>query len=200
VSDELEIKTDKVAIETALELLKLLISKPDLANLEECKIWGVFESYFSTMLKKSETDPFVCCLSLIDSLKSTNIDSLLPNLHSIISLFIGKLPSLSNTDRTNKERLQVSDILQQSLKIHQVLVPSIFESIVIKHLNCDLTMIMDYFTVLYHENGEDAILRIQSLLFLQRTLNHISDLALRTQLLATHFPTFLVALQDPNEQ
>lgn len=196
LSKEGELKADKINLEKGLELLSLLIKKPELSCLEDGKIWSVFETYFNSILKKSENDPTICCLSLLSSLKEANLTHSVENMKNIVSLFIGKLPSLSNSDRAPKERLKVSEILTQALKIHQALIPTIFETIIIKHLNCDVTMMVDFFTVLYHESKENDSVRLHALLFLKRSIDRLSDLDTRTQLLANYLPTFLVALSD----
>lgn len=101
----------------------------------EGRLWSVFEIFFNNLLKKSNDDPFLSCLSLLDTLKSNELKYRPENIQNIVALFIGKLPSLCNTDRKGKERLSVSDILLQAMKINSGLLPSIFETISIKHLN-----------------------------------------------------------------
>ena len=51
--------------------------------------------------------------------------------------------------------------------------------------------------ILYYENNNYPILRTHWLLFINRTLNCISELTLRTQILATYFATFIIMLSDP---
>jgi len=198
LTDNNEFNTEQLNLEKGLELLKILTSRPDLARHLDGKLWSVFETLFNTLLKKIQNDPFLSCLSLIDTLRNNTTKYNPENLQNIFSLFIGKLPSLGNNEREVKERLQVSDILIQAMKINTAFLPIIFETISIKHLNCDLTSIIDYFTTLYHESGESTDIRIYSLAFLKRALNHSSDLEVRTQLLANYFPTFLIASNDPD--
>ena len=199
-SQENEIKPEKVSLDKGLNLLTILVKRTDLSTLLDGKIWSVFETYFNNLLKKSQNDPSVCCLVMIDALRQHSHHQDFTSVKNIVSLFIGKLPSFSNTDRTSKERLKVNDILTQALKIHPSLVPAIFETIMIKHLNCDIFMIVDYFTVLYHDSKEDAFIRQNALVLLKKTLDHVSDLNQRTNLLAANFCTFLVALGDTDSQ
>ncbi|CAI2375501.1 unnamed protein product [Moneuplotes crassus] len=198
VTKDQDIKDDSISLNQGLELLKILITRPDISNLLEGKIWTTFEAFFNNILKKAQTDPFLSCLSLLDTLKSNKLRYNPEKVKNIVSLFLGKLPSLSNTDRKVKERLSVSDVLTQSMKVNSQLIPTIFETICIKHLNCDLLSIIDYFTVLYHESKESHEIRVSSLAFVKRVLDHSSDLNQRTAILENYFPTFLVALSDEN--
>lgn len=141
----------------------------------------------------------ICCLSILNALNLNKNQQVLSYCKNIVSLFVGKLPSLGNSTRSAKDRLKVCDLLTQFLTLDSSIISCVFETIMIKHLSCDLTQIMDYFTALYHDSTSSC-LRLHCLTLLVRTFEHLTDLSTRSQLLATYFPTFLVALSDSDEQ
>ena len=200
LTEEGDLKIDRVSYNHALELLIFMIKSPKYSSLQSGKIWNFFELYFSQALLKVENDPFIGAKSLLDALNAKPSEINYELVKGICCIFVGKLPSLSNTDRTNKDRLKVHELMIQFWRINISLVPSIFETIIVKHLSCDVWSIVDYMLSLYHENSNYSSLRVECLLFVNRVLNHISDLILRTQLLAAHFTTFLSILADPEAE
>ena len=144
LKDDGYINHDSISLNHALELIVILIKNPKFSELQSGKIWNLFELYFSEILGKSENDSLTGWTTLLLALKETKNSFNFLNIKTICSIFIGKLPSLSNTDRVNKDRLRIHELIIEFLRIDSSLIPTIFETIIVKHLGWDITSIIDY--------------------------------------------------------
>lgn len=172
ISDDLSL-SDELPLSESLSLLNTLCSSPKLSSLSNGWLWDILSSYFSVVLKQPSTDPFICALSFINSLKSLHTLPTSESAWNLLGMFIGKLPSISNESRSAAERIRSSDVIIQALSIDAQAIVSIFESLVVKHLECDSSKIVDYMITLYHacQNSIDVVagqIRTSCLLFVSR--------------------------------
>lgn len=180
-------------------MVEILVQNQGISALNKEVLWDYFESYFTKVLKKPLEEPYTCVESIISTCKATKKFQPTAKLTNLLSLFIGKLPSLFNPSRDSSERLRISSLLSQALSLHPNLISSLLQTICIKHLSCSTSQILSFLTSLFHTSILPSV-KISALLFIQRTFNSIVDLQTRTYLMSIHFVTFVCALADSNEQ